>query len=759
MFINYETDNGKMTETQQYEMRKIPTLLELMIYFARRFLYTQREVSVPALPGLMTLLDTALYRANEGCLTATVCAADSVLSTVLEIKRLSKSLLKVILLAEAGVSEISFQKQTKVAHGRGKRSNHHHHHNHNSHTNSDTNAFLARESAESFARTCLEYANSCIEKLTCDRFARSANFDANTFVSTEASRNYTSFLHDNARTKLMKPCDCWESPRLFCPDYIWADEAIQHCLKTLRLLSKHRFLTSSDKHFDYESNQTNQYYNSSSIGTSIEWMWPNLPPDTLPLADQLYHVIRINLPSKLCQFRTAVESETIVSKRLYLVKCEYRAPFRAFLESLQTLMKLPSPFLLRDVMQVYNSTDKTNTNQNTTSTTGPQDPLPIKDNLDLKERLQEATSGLADCLQHNSWLVKALKMEQHLEMLEHSMLQSLAPFTDLARIFDSKKCRIIPYENILEPNKVPALRELLHRLKFILGQENSKSAPRDIPVIDSNYYSTSGSNNNSGIGLIDGVRRIYSIRPILVDIQGIVPREDTVIDPFATTRNPNQRDSNKVMNMALARLSCFLSQIETLISLIQTKGALLFLDRKEHDIPSNLIQKCKKFDSELFEAKFKDWWSIVALQHDHLKAEDLIDDPSKLISQQAVINEIAKDTIRWEMDFTLTASPYKSLLKIKQALERYTQDTLKKYDVMNEIIVNVAKREMNLNINLQKPEALHSRLDYDLTESDSEELIKQHCSHSTLGLELKETSSIGVFGHTLLGAGEKLPIG
>eukprot|EP00551_Chaetoceros_affinis_P011125 CAMPEP_0203667442 /NCGR_PEP_ID=MMETSP0090-20130426/4283_1 /ASSEMBLY_ACC=CAM_ASM_001088 /TAXON_ID=426623 /ORGANISM="Chaetoceros affinis, Strain CCMP159" /LENGTH=136 /DNA_ID=CAMNT_0050531611 /DNA_START=15 /DNA_END=422 /DNA_ORIENTATION=+ len=53
----------------------------------------RRCVKTVAAPGLMTLLDTALYRAHEGQLTATVSSANATLIALIQFKSHAKSLL------------------------------------------------------------------------------------------------------------------------------------------------------------------------------------------------------------------------------------------------------------------------------------------------------------------------------------------------------------------------------------------------------------------------------------------------------------------------------------------------------------------------------------------------------------------------------------------------------------------------------------------------------------------------------------------
>ena len=58
-------------------------------------------------------------------------------------------------------------------------------------------------------------------------------------------------------------------------------------------------------------------------------------------------------PSRLNQFRAAAEAGAVVSKRLYLVKCEYRAPMRALWESLDGLRAAPRDGLVERYLREY----------------------------------------------------------------------------------------------------------------------------------------------------------------------------------------------------------------------------------------------------------------------------------------------------------------------------------------------------------------------------------------------------------------------
>ena len=764
-----------------------------------------REINVAASPGLTTLLDTALYRSNEGCLTATVCAADSVLATILELKRLAKALLKAVLLSEADLKESYSGKSTKGGSSTNSSSNKRH--------SINGNAVVLRELAESFARLCLECANGCIEKMTCDQFARSANLDVyhfdnfstycnnmnvhtNNVTSNSGDSGTSAFItdtsmhaqakqqqcynilcfHENARHKQPKSSDCWESPRLFCPDYIWADEAVQYCLKALRIITKHRFL-STDK-------ISNINLDSISIESqqTASWMWPNLPPSCLQLADQIYHLIRLDLPAKLCQFRTAIESETIVSKRLYLVKCEYRAPFRAFLESLNLVLKAPSLNLVREYIQLHKpNTNKTPPDINPNTSQHPSETILQDSNStctpELQKRQKKTEQEFYECL-HHPYLVKALKMEQHLEMLEIGMSQLLLPFTDLARLLDNKKCRIVPCTSLLEPKDVPAIRELVYRLKSTLVQNiklyhtyhNNGQVSASQNLNSSNHSIGSGNvagsgNNHSNC---DDIRSSCGIRPILVDIQGMVPRDNSEIDPFAKTIDSTdiitnndfiKEGSGGANELIQSRLERFLTQLQTLSMITKTKGALHFLEKREYEIPPSLIQKCNAFDSELFEAQFQDWWTLVQVQHKYLCGHREECTNNDIEEKCCYLLELARETRQKEMDMSLAMSSLSSLMNIQQKLENYEMEANKRFDVLRETVVDVALREMNLKVFLEKPKELVSWNDD--SNSNEEDPKQKNAGNKTINrvLEIKETSAMGLFGDRLLAAGEKLPIG
>ena len=173
--------------------------------------------------------------------------------------------------------------------------------------------------------------------------------------------------------------DCWESPRLYCPDYSWAEDAICGCQRLLRSLSKHRFLTLVSAH-GWER------YCGGGGGGSIKSRMPTKgardrkrrggsgrhakvmhpptyasdSPHVFPSLEAVHslqflvmELLASSIPARLNQFRAATESNAVVSKRLYLVKCEYRAPLRALWESCNNLNAAPRIALVERYLRDY----------------------------------------------------------------------------------------------------------------------------------------------------------------------------------------------------------------------------------------------------------------------------------------------------------------------------------------------------------------------------------------------------------------------
>ena len=413
----------------------------------------QEELDVVAVPGLVSLLDVALYRAFEGQLTATVTSSHNLLAAWLDLKRQSVKVLRCL------------QEQECVS----------------------------LRSMENFARTCLDAACDAIERLTTDPFAQTANFSDPYEPPSITGQHHDSLLaavqgsaRDTGRRAPLAQNgkDCWESSRLFCPDYVWADDAAQHCQRLLRQLLKNPFFV--------ESLEKNVGLDTAS--RQVE----NATADRE--ASVLLLVVQADLPARLVQFRASIEADSVVSKRLYLVKCEYRAPFRAFLEGHQALQKAPSLQLVDEYLHLPKSK--------------------------IEQRREAAKERLQNLLA-NPELIEALALEKKCEEFEVNMAKALYSFSDLARYLDLKRARLQPVKGVLTERELVPLRETLRRLKGVLCRK-------------------AGPDTSTGI------------RPILLDLQGVA-RDDETSSSYFTTKH----DDAWRLNMFIGHLQALRKLCQT----------------------------------------------------------------------------------------------------------------------------------------------------------------------------------------------------
>jgi len=201
-----------------------------------------------------------------------------------------------------------------------------------------------------------------------------------------------------------------------------------------------------------------------------------LQPPSERQASILIQLIQEDLPLRLLHFKQAMNAEEVVTKRLYLVKCEYRGPFRHFLEAHQSLLEAPSmevvDYFLEGEVESYDSEDQ-------------------------EEYLQE--------LLETPQLRWMLALEKDMETFELDLGKALFPFSELARALDHKKARIRAVPGVVEEDEVAELQETVRRLKCILCRKN-------------------GPETSTGI------------RPILVDLQS-VRRDDQLLENFDDTNS------------------------------------------------------------------------------------------------------------------------------------------------------------------------------------------------------------------------------
>lgn len=437
------------------------SLLSKLVAMVKPPAVPEIPLEIAAVPGLMTLLDVALYQALEGQLTATATSSHNLLGAWLDLKRQAVKLLN------------SLQ-----------------------HHEDDTSVPASRQFAmESFARTCLDVACDAIQRLATDRFAETANlstepvFEANNVGSTsviESARDTgrRGPLHQRGK-------DCWESQRLFCPDYVWADDAAQLCQRLLRVLLKNPFVTGS-----LEISGGDDPIHDRHSNRKVEQE-----------ASVLLLVVTADLPARLVQYRASIEADSVVSKRLYLVKSEYRAPFRAFLESHQSLQRAPSLDLVDEFKQ-----------------------LPTN----MAEQRRTACKDRLQMLLSTPVLVEALALEQKCEEYEVEMAKALYSFSELARYLDLKRARIAAVHVACE---VSLLRDTTRRLKGVLCRKT-------------------GPDSSAGI------------RPILLDLQG-VPRDEELYDAREGSYFTTEKDESKRLAIFVRQLQTLQELCQTRFSFIR----------------------------------------------------------------------------------------------------------------------------------------------------------------------------------------------
>ena len=499
-------------------------MLSSMISFlfpAKRGQTESNPLPLKAVPGLITLLDVALFRSVEGQLTGTITSSNSLLACWLDIKHQARIVLQL------------YKTKDFIGDADGEISPH-----------------------ESLARQCLESACNAIERLSTDRLAAAANL-SDAYESTKASavsntthhggpgnHTYTNDLFYTANgnsvagvgpqgirngileskeetgrrePRMQRRKDCWESPRLFCPDFVWADDVYLACRKWIRSLDKHplvqisyymkhrhdpsvvdptTLLTAQKKQGGSNndnnsgSNKSNKSGSKGSGSKSKTANHRNSNAEYLRQQHQrrrkkqeqsgkrrnqrysgddptyeemeiqamiLVQLVQQDLPLRLYQFRSAMEAEAVVTKRVYLVKCEYRAPFRAFLEAHQNLLRAPPMEL---VERYLNETAPGSVEAGRSSSSG------NNNNNKKKSSSLEALKAELQALLNTPELVELLSLEMEAEKLELDMGKTLFPFTELSRILANKRIYLDAVPGVAENDELPLLRETI-RVSYV----------------------------------------------------------------------------------------------------------------------------------------------------------------------------------------------------------------------------------------------------------------------------------------------------
>ncbi|KAL7472892.1 hypothetical protein ACHAXS_013281 [Conticribra weissflogii] len=781
-------------------------------------------VPVPASPALTSLLDHALYNAYRAELVPTVCAATQLLQEFIKMKEAAALLLRECrwsvgvpltgglqvggdnheqwgeLLDDVAVgygnndvfvgAGVVLDEDGNSALGINLEEG-----------GTDIEAIVALEEAkwtefetiQDFAQQCYINAKEAIQRLTTDKLAESANLtleasvfaaggmgesgatDSNGAVNDVFSGSQSSPLSNSSVLPTTRAdigigrCyhnqprgDCWESPRLYCPDYVWADDAIGGCQRLLRALSKHRFVSLVGLHGWSRYDNLLLEYSMTDIADVETIPAPvsaTTTPHPFPSLEAIHalnylvtHLLPKSIPAHLNQFRAAVESSTVITKRLYLVKCEYRAPIRANMEGWLALKAAPKIEMVKRYLKEYHSDISDNQNNG--------NGLRRKSSAasdGLGKSLQQQRENLEKLINENYWkhpvIVEALQLERCCEGAEAEMAQMLLPLANIAReIMNQRKGRI------------RAVAVVKREIDSEGGEENDEDEEdmtvveilkwRDVPhmrellrVSFSGVYRDDSHYNSALINLLSnhcrqrlksilcrkpGEDESSGIRPLLLDLQGVPRHNQDPVDasielPFFSLPSPERTILDRILQKNRTPviptddqwfyLEQFLSGINTLLELLRQPGTPFLAEdriignRNNKYVLDELAELCDEiWDEEMFRAQYLDWWDMVTRQH-----------------------ELSTGGAHAEIELSIAMASKEQLKMVLGRLQALRDDHESRFGIMSKIVNEVGQREMNENIIVTGSE--------------------------TNKTEYPELSIPGLFGKQLLMAGEVLPIG
>ena len=582
--------------------------------------------------------------------------------------------------------------------------------------------------------------------------------------------------------------DCWESSQLNCPDYCWAEDVLTGCHRLLKALLKHRFITlvnthGWDRYINIHSGEItntkkkkNQHQRRSkedgkskrTIMTTISTIRPPIyatnDPHAFPSLEAIHalqylvsNLLSTSIPSRLNQFRAAMEANAVVSKRLYLVKCEYRAPLRALWESCNNLNSAPKVELVERYLRDYHSTTTTATTASeggdggsgsTSCAVGGKGGSRKKGGIsssslmeggaNRKTPIQMQREKLEKLITEKYWkhppFVKALQLERYCERLEVDMSHMLLPLANLAAhimcewkgrvrsvaIMKDSKQQVGSDSNlsasvdenlvkvVLGWRDVPFMRELLRRLKSILRRKP------------------------------DHLDESTGIRPLLLDLQGIPRYKQDLTDssiemPFYNPLNISADDDNDPW----FELRNFTSEVDKLLELLSIPNIPFLVEDRLAGNKSLLdhIQQCTEvWDKKMFEAQYMDWFDMVKRQQElnvgEADSTTAVDGGVKQdLIPNITLSELSKVIRDAEIELSIAMASKEQLERVYKRLEALRVDKAARYKVLAQIVFDVGYRELNDGI---------------LVEYPPDDLV----------IEFPKLSVLGIFGQQLTLSGE-----
>ena len=406
---------------------------------------------------------------------------------------------------------------------------------------------------------------------------------------------------------------------------------------------------------------------------------------------------------------------------MYLIKCEYRAPFRAFLEAHNAVQRAPRIELVDEYLSLHRS--------------GSAD--------DLRRRKEGAQHRIKKSLEDPA-LLEALTLEQRCEAMEVGMARAVLPFAELARHLDRASVRLSEVLGVLERGEIPALENLLRRLRSVLCLKGSVG----------------------GGGAPAGASK--GIRPILLDLQGL-PRDDAPtrasggiglddndddddkersalssllsLRPFFgggaaegrgrggnDSGDDDDDDNDDDRAPDLRRLMRLLSRLRQLSELCRARGGL----PRDLDVPAAVIRGCASLDCELLEAQYRDWRAMARRQR--VLSSSSGGSGDRGVGTANRFADLSEEIRVAEIDVSIAMAAPPALEIVRQRLDLLERDRMKRFVVLEDIAKDVCRREMDMELVLRPP-------------------------HKDAVLDLPEISALGIFGLQLRIAGEPLPLG
>ena len=581
------------------------------------------------------------------------------------------------------------------------------------------------------------------------------NDDTETTSNNQHKNIHNTTTNNNPYHK-QRQKDCWESESLYCPDYVWADDAMLHCQRMIRSIMKHDTMDCIiDFVLQMKANPSNVLFGQKNVypmdetgngsrfgddqsGLSSIFL-PFLSLSSSPssssaissstgissyenqkqreklllLLTNILTLLKNDIPLRLHQFRCGIESDTAVTKRLYLLKNECRAPFRVFLEGHDHLQRVPDKLLVNQYIGLHEKYGELGSGS---GGGGDDDTLKLGfSNSFASEKDDEEDNALADieesgdiikilrakkkiaekkiqeCIKNNLFQ-ESLKLEYQCEMLEIEMGMILLPFCNLARVLlDSKVMfHLVEVPDVLHMDDVVELQELLRRLKCILCKK-------------------------------PGVHLSTGIRPLLLDLEGL-PRDPTPSSLEIQIFGDNDM-ANFTRDEAIdKRLEVFMEQLHCLQNLCKSKNGF-GIDKKEFEGLNSAMKTCSSpdLDVDSFKTKFKEWYSLCLKQHEQPKPKQssFLSDDLKVELEKTLGTKVYKETMgedseptlhdlaekmrKAEIEVSIAIASRQQLSLVQQKIDQLEKDRMKRFEILQDILEEVCLREMDFHLNLRVP--------------------------------------------------------